>query len=390
MFLPVNLRFRLRCVACWLVGCLVVGLVPPASAQAQRGLAGWVKRQLNDTTVGTHARVVAYPTFAFAPETSVELGVRTFSLFNVYGDTARNRLSEVNLYLFGTFKGQFGGWVENAVFSNQNLFFFLGRVRYQQFPLLYFGIGPGAPKDYTALVNSRFFQIRQRVLRQAVGHWYLGLEFDFQDMRRVTFEKNDQLLTTGLPLGAAGSTNTGLGPALVYDSRPNILNVRRGEFLEVGALFYDARLGNRYPYRGLILDARAYRPLGRTNRVLAAQVYGNFLTGQVPFNNLALLGGESLMRGYYLGRYRDKNLVAAQVEARWLPFAFSKRWGGALFAGAGGVAPTVGDFRLDGFRWAAGGGIRFAIYPKKDVYIRGDVGFTREGRGFYISLGEAF
>jgi len=374
---------------CWLVGGLSLGWPLAASAQAQRGLAGWVKRQLNDTTSGEHARVVAYPTFAFAPETSVELGVRTFSLFHVYGDTARNRLSEVNLYLFGTFRGQFGGWVENAVFTNQNLFFFLGRVRYQQFPLLYFGIGPNTGKDYEALVNSRFFQLRQRVLRQAVGNWYVGLEFDFQDMRRVTFEKNDQLLTTNLPLGAAGSTNTGLGPALVYDSRPNILNVRRGAFLEVGALLYDGRLDNRYPYRSLVLDGRAYRPLGR-NRVLAAQVYGNFLTGQVPFNNLALLGGESLLRGYYLGRYRDKNLISAQVEARWLPFVFSKRWGGALFAGAGSVAPTVGDFRLDRFRWAAGGGIRFAIYPKKDVFIRGDIGFTREGRGIYISLGEAF
>lgn len=358
--------------------------------QAQ-GLVGWVKRQLNDTTSGTRARVVAYPTFAFAPETSVELGIRTFSLFNVYGDTARNRLSEVNVYVFGTFKGQFGGWVENAVFTNQNLFFFLGRVRYQQFPLLYFGIGPTTDRDYTALVNSNFFQVRQRGLRQVVGNWYAGLEFDFQDMRRVTFAKNDKILgpADGLPLGAEGSTNLGLGPALVYDSRPNILNVRRGAFLEAGVLWYDDRLGNRYPYRSLVLDGRAYRSLGR-NRVLAAQVYGNFLTGQVPFNNLALLGGESLLRGYYLGRYRDKALLSAQVEARWLPFRFSKRWGGALFAGAGSVAPRVGDFRLDQFRWAAGGGLRFAIFPKKDVFIRGDVGFTREGRGIYISLGEAF
>lgn len=373
-----------------LAGALGLALTGPARGQS--GLAGWVKRQLNDTTSGAHARVVAYPTLAYAPETSVELGVRTFSLFHIYNDTARNRLSEVNVYVFGTFKGQFGGWVENAVFTNQNLFFFLGRVRYQQFPLLYYGIGPNTSKQHPALVNSNFFQIRQRALRQTVGNWYAGLEFDFQDMRRVTFEPHtDQPGPPDpLPLGAEGSTNTGLGPALVFDNRPNILNVRRGEFLELGLLWYDARLGNRYPYRSLVLDGRVYRPLGRPNRVLAAQVYGNFLTGQVPFNNLALLGGESLLRGYYLGRYRDKNLISAQVEARWLPFSFSKRWGGALFAGAGSVAPTVGDFRLNGFRWAAGGGLRFAIFPKKDVFIRGDIGFTREGRGVYISLGEAF
>jgi len=30
------------------------------------------------------------------------------------------------------------------------------------------------------------------------------------------------------------------------------------------------------------------------------------------------------MRGYYLGRYRDKNLLAGQIEYRILPFGFSK------------------------------------------------------------------
>lgn len=373
-----------------LLACLALGLTAPS--QAQRGLVGWVKRQLNDTSSSARARVVAYPTLAYAPETSVELGIRTFSLFHIYNDTARNRLSEVNVYVFGTFKGQFGAMFENAVFTNQNLFFFLGRTRYQQFPLLYYGIGPNTSGQHPALVNSNYFQIRQRALRQTVGNWYTGLEIDFQDMRRVTFETHDEKPTQpdARPLGAEGSTNTGLGLAVVYDSRPNILNVRRGAFLEAGVLWYDTRLGNRYPYRSLVLDGRAYRPLGRPNRVVAAQVYGNFLVGEVPFNNLALLGGESLLRGYYLGRYRDKNLLSAQAEVRWLPFGFSKRWGGALFAGAGSVAPTAGDFRLNQFRWAAGGGLRFAIFPKKDVFIRGDIGFTREGRGVYISLGEAF
>ena len=58
------------------------------------------------------------------------------------------------------------------------------------------------------------------------------------------------------------------------------------------------------------------------------------------------MGGEQLMRGYYLGRYRDNNLVAGQVEYRFLPFPFSKRLGAAAFLGAGTVAPKVGDLRL--------------------------------------------
>lgn len=114
------------------------------------------------------------------------------------------------------------------------------------------------------------------------------------------------------------------------------------------------------------------------------------MQGNVPFNNLALLGGESTMRGYYLGRYRDKNLLAAQAELRWLPFGFSKRLGGTLFGSLGTIAPTVSQLQLNQVRWAAGGGIRFLFFQKKDVYLRGDLGFTREGTGLYFSLGEAF
>ena len=46
---------------------------------------------------------------------------------------------------------------------------------------------------------------------------------------------------------------------------------------------------------------------------------------------LAMMGGESMMRGYYLGRFRDKNMLATQAEYRFLPFAFSNRWGAAAF-----------------------------------------------------------
>jgi hypothetical protein len=40
--------------------------------------------------------------------------------------------------------------------------------------------------------------------------------------------------------------------------------------------------------------------------------------------------------------------------------------------------------------WAAGGGIRFLLFPKKDVFTRLDFAFTKEGSGIYIFIGEAF
>ena len=102
------------------------------------------------------------------------------------------------------------------------------------------------------------------------------------------------------------------------------------------------------------------------------------------------MGGESLMRGYYLGRYRDKHLVAGQLEYRILPFNFSKRFGASVFLSVGQVFGDDYDFDLKKFLPTGGAGLRFLIFPDKDIYTRLDVAFTEEGTGFYFYIGEAF
>src|SRR5690606_34763087 len=145
------------------------------------------------------------------------------------------------------------------------------------------------------LVNSNYIQVRQRILRQVRNNWYAGIEADFQSIKRISFDAENKP-NFELPLGGEGSTTMGLGAALVYDDRKNVLNVRKGNFLETGILWYQPGLGSDFKYRSLVLDARLYRPLGRPNRVLAMQLAGTFMTGEIPFNNLGLIGGESLMR----------------------------------------------------------------------------------------------
>jgi hypothetical protein len=375
---------------------LTLGIAPsllwaqsrPVPKYAQHGLGRYIYQTLNDTSSAESSRILAFPTLGYAPETSVELGVRVFSLYYAKDDTTVNRLSEVVLYGFVTLRGQFGAQLENAVYSDKNIYYLLGRARYQQFPLLYYGIGPDARPENPALVNSSYTQVRQRVMRRLIENWYAGLEVDFQTLQRVAFEQVDAQ-TFGYPLGADGSTTLELGPTAVFDNRRNVLNVRQGMFFEA-AYLRNVPLNNAFRFDRLLFDARLYRRLGTSNRVLAVQATGTFMNGDVPFNNLALLGGEGIMRGYYLGRYRDKNLLATQAELRWLPFGFSRRWGGTLFGGLGTVAPTPGALRLNQFRWAVGGGLRFLFFQKKDVFLRGDIGFTREGPGFYVGLGEAF
>jgi hypothetical protein len=61
-----------------------------------------------------------------------------------------------------------------------------------------------------------------------------------------------------------------------------------------------------------------------------------------------------------------------------------------LFAGTAVVAPTIGSLDTKNLKLAGGGGIRYLLFPKKDIYLRMDVGVTKEGLGFYFFTGEAF
>ncbi|HWV74779.1 MAG TPA: BamA/TamA family outer membrane protein [Pseudosphingobacterium sp.] len=361
-------------------------------AEAQTEKEDWLKSYINslinDTTHAEQAKLTAFPTFATAPETGVELGATIIKLFYANNDTL-NRLSELQAFTFLTFKGQYGLILENAIYGDQDKWFFLGDAKIQQFPLSYYGIGASTQKDHPATVVGFTLSLRQRALRKIKKNFFIGPEVDYQLLSNVQFKQPENGQPYDIPLGADGTSNLGLGIALVYDDRHNVLNVRNGRFGELAYLRYVNGFGSDHHFGGVNIDFRSYHPLGKRN-VLAWQVKGNFQHGEIPFNQLAQLGGDRIMRGYYQGRFRDNHAISAQVEYRILPFTFSKRLGAAVFAAAGAIAPQLDAFKIQKIKAATGIGLRYLLFPKKDIYIRFDIGFTEEGTNFYVSNGEAF
>ncbi len=107
----------------------------------------------------------------------------------------------------------------------------------------------------------------------------------------------------------------------------------------------------------------------------------------MPLIELAALGGPELMRGYYDGRYLDRNLVAGQVEYRR---PLTGRLGMVVFAGAGQVAPKPTGLRLDRFKPSFGAGIRFKIVKEENLNVRFDYGVGRGTSNYYFNIAEAF
>jgi hypothetical protein len=370
---------------------LFITLYLPSEAQRQDPsfLRRYVSHLVNDTTAISRPQFLLYPTIGYAPETSWEFGVSTVFVFYANLDTT-NRLSEINAFTFLTLERQYGLWVDHALYSQDNKWFSLGRLRFQSFPLLYHGIGPDSPEDHLAQVNATLFQFKERVLRKVRGSIFSGIEIDYQHLGNVEFIPNENTIVEH-PRGSEGSSNLGLGVGILFDNRHNILNVRRGFFSEFAVLNYHHAWGSDHSFTSILSDTRLYRPMNKRD-VLAVQMLGQFNVGGTPFNQLAMLGGESIMRGYYLGRYRDNNQLAIQAEYRFLPLplGFSNRWGAAVFSGVGSVFNQFSALKASNFVWSGGGGLRFLLFPRKDIYTRFDVAFTREGTGFYFFIGEAF
>lgn len=369
-------------------------LVVSISVFAQKeNRPGYIKRYINnlinDTSESSEPQFIFYPTLAYAPETSWEFGFSGLFVYYAKKDTS-NRLSEISGFTFFTLAKQYGLWIENALYTDKDKWFILGKSKFQSYPLEYHGIGINASKEHIAVVDAISLQVKQRLLRKVWGNFYMGPEFDFQQLSSVNFKLN-KTDSIPLPLGNRGSANLGAGLGLVYDTRHNVLNVRHGVYSELAYINYNKGIGSQFDFSTVTADLRLYKSINKRD-VLAFQAFGQFNKGTVPFNQLALMGGENIMRGCYLGRFRDKNLVATQLEYRMLPlpFKFTKRWGLSGFIAAGTIADKAINLNINKTIVAGGGGIRFLLFPKKDVFTRLDVAFTRESTGIYIFIGEAF
>jgi outer membrane protein assembly factor BamA len=177
-----------------------------------------------------------------------------------------------------------------------------------------------------------------------------------------------------------------LGLVTNWDSRDNTFAAYSGSFYQVTLLFNQRVFGSDYNYSDVQLDFRNFFEVA-PGHIVALQAGGEFMGGDVPFQNLARFGGQNVMRGYFAGRYRDKHMAGIQAEYR---FPVWWRFGLAGFAGAAQVADRISHLGLRRFWFAGGAGIRFAWNPEERVNLRLDYGIGNNSDGIYITVTEAF
>ncbi|UOR04110.1 outer membrane protein assembly factor [Hymenobacter aerilatus] len=336
-------------------------------------------------------RLVLAPILSYAPETSWGAGVGAKFLFKPKAAGTDTRTSNIPVSFQYTLNKQYILYSGYTVFFNHENYLLRGNLRHSSFPRLLYGVGNNTPSANEEIYDYRYTVIEPLLLRRVVGRLFVGGGFRHVRVSDVQLAPQSQLLDdTGQPraTGALGAVSSGLETALTYDTRDNVLNAQRGTLAQITHGWYGRQLGGQFRYELSKLDVRQYFQLaGSRQHVLAYQVYGYLTSGNVPLLEQGALGGSELMRGYYEGRYLDRNYAAVQVEYR-LPL--TTRLGLVGFASAGRVAPRLRDFNLRGLHPAAGAGLRFKLVKAENLNLRFDAAFGDSGGTFYFNVAEAF
>ena len=128
-----------------------------------------------------------------------------------------------------------------------------------------------------------------------------------------------QVCTSTIPGFDDGSDVFELGPVFVYDSRDNEATTSRGVYLDTfGGHTIPAGENAEFWHYGATFAT--FIDLYHRSRVLSLRGLVEAVHGkndEIPFSDLARLGGPVRLRGYQLDRFRDKIATLATIEYRY-------------------------------------------------------------------------
>ena len=344
----------------------------------------------------TMEKVVKYsplPILSYSTETNWMFGLSKYNGFRM-GTKGVNdesiQPSQVTALAYFTLNHQYKVGTEVDLMFSRNKYKSHTEIYFLDFPEFYYGVG-----NETRFENERLIDLKNIFV-------FTGFEYNISKALYVGFYYHydhyftvDYFDTLGIenldPLTDNEGTQSGLGINFARETRDNRFNATKGSYLFIRYMNYGKWLGSKFDYNLFILDARKYITPWRS-LTIAMQVYTEARIGNVPVQSLAMMGGDDRMRGIFIGRYRDHTIVDGQIEFRF-PIAWI--FGGTVFGGMGQVAPDYASYKLNGWHWTTGIGIRIMVDSAHKTNLRFDIGFSRDHQFiwrqlYFFTFSEAF
>ena len=328
------------------------------------------------------------PILNYSPETSFLFGISALHTFYL-GKDSITRPSFAFITGIYTLKKQIISDLYINSWGKENKYHYLFDLSYLKYNYFYYGIGNETKLSNEEMLDQKKLELSFNIERKITNTFYAGADVSY---------KNDHYSapwTTGIwdpvnTIGAKGGKIPRAGVAFIYDSRDTYTDARKGNYAKLNLSHTMPGISD-FDFTKVAFESRHFFTL-KEKHTFGFNTNIETTQGQQPFFELRTMGSPFMMRGYYTGRFRDQNYVAAQTEYR---YRFSKRVGVVAFAGTGMV------FRNDNFALARlkpnyGIGLRYFYDPASRINIRLDYGFGAKSPGekrinnFYLFIGEAF
>ena len=216
-------------------------------------------------------------------------------------------------------------------------------------------------------------------LSRRVGpDWYVGLIAQYLDIEQ---EFSVDFVTPDFVLGNT-TRSIALGPTLSYDTRDVPANAYTGRYFKATAVVNSEAFGSDLDYESYSLAYRSYYQF-LPSVVVAWEAVGCMKSDDAPLWAACRIG----LRGFASTDYMGKSSLRAQAELRW---KWSKRWGAAVFGGAGQITESLVSSKDHDIVPSYGAGLRFTVQPEQRIVMRLDYGRSSGSDAWYLAVGQAF
>lgn len=371
--------------------CLLL-TVPHLQAQEQQNIVQKIIKKFVSAKKDSSrsASFMVLPAIGYAQETGFEYGIAGTYDFYMDKEDLMSRTS--NLTLIGTLttKKQKNIKLTSDLWTKNNDYHILSELRYRDWPFNFYGLGNDTWKDDEDYLDQKLYRIKVDAERKIIPNVYAGLNvtyehFKFQDMEAGGVFESPEVY------GKDGGQYLALGASALYDTRNFTNYTTKGLYARIKYAYAPKFFANDdFTGSQTEVDIRGFYPISNKFTLAAQGLYRGTHGKNVPFYVMRDLGGDMTMRGYYLGRYKDKNYLTGQAEIR---YRVHPRIGATGFVGAGS---TFSDEHKARVLPSYGAGLRYFFSLEHNSSIRFDYSYgeKRPGEkrqsGFYLSISEAF
>ena len=280
------------------------------------------------------------------------------------------------------------------IWSKNKKYNFISDNRYISYPSNIFGLGGTTDPNKGHTLNFDQIKLHETILRRITNNFYGGIGFYYENFYNIKVLDPQTRRINVYIQKEIGNTEVESGPIfkLLYDSRKNQINAKKGNFFNMTLRQNFQELGSTREFASMLIDARKYINVSSNSKSTLAFCSYNWFTiaGNPNYLLLPSTGWDDQYntgRGYIQSRFRGKQMFYFETEYRY-NISQNGLLGGVIFAN---VQSFNGNTRpYDNYLPGYGAGIRIKLNKNSGTNLCLDYGFGNGSQGIFVNLGEVF